>query len=163
MEDRSREPPDPVTFADTPSMEAPKPPPLEPVKKRGRPPGSKTAKPAPEVEQLDTKSVAAGWIGLFWLLRIVMSWFGYDCDVKMLPAEEATQDAKVLVTVPIVHKLRFLSWVGAPIVILQRVSQHFHKRPSKLAPGAQSPAPAPAPTPETPAVLEVIENGEAKA
>lgn len=147
-----------VTFGDLPSIEATPavkagPPPLEPIKRRGRPPGS-TSKakpaPAPDAEPLDKAQVAAAWIGLFFILRVVAGWFGWECNVKQLPAEEAKEDAKTLVLLPGLHKVRFLSWIGAPVVVLQRFSEHFtYVGKKKRQPAAAAGAPAPAPVAES--------------
>lgn len=120
----------------------PEAPPFAPEKpRRGRPPGSKTRNRTVEAETdaPDLRSVEAAWQGLWLILRVFGSFVGFVSDVKVLPDSEAREDAQALL--PIVQRhpfiARVLGWIGAPVVLATRISQHFTAK-KKVAPKAQA-------------------------
>lgn len=109
---------------------APKAPPLEPAEKRGRgrPPGSTNK---PKVEEPNLDAIEAAWQGLWIIIRLLAGLFGFETDVATLPSKEARDDAKVFVLIPGVSRLRFLQWIGAPVVLVKRIAQHFRRKQKK--------------------------------
>lgn len=125
-------------------------PPLEPAEPKARRPyGPRKPHAAPPAAPVELSTVEAGLQGLWLVLRFVFSFFGWESDVAVLPRDEARGDAKALQ--PIVTRfpaiVRMLSWIGAPVVIVQRVMQHFHRRraPEKGKPESAAVGKAPAP------------------
>jgi hypothetical protein len=105
------------------------PPKFEPVK-RARGPYKKRAKREETTDGPNVRTVEAAWQGMWVLMRIIARIFGFECDAPNLPTDEAKEDAAALLPVVERHPTigRVLSWIGAPIVILQRVTQHFRRR-----------------------------------
>jgi hypothetical protein len=111
------------------------PTPQSPVKRgpgRPRKDGSQVGTPAgkaPGNADL-VRSAEAAWQALWVLLRILGSFLGYTSDVKTLPEEEAKSDATAIATFFAGHQAAFkvLSFLGAPLVLIQRVTQHFSKK-----------------------------------
>lgn len=105
------------------------------------------AAPPPPAPDVSLRTVESAWQGLWVCLRLVGGLAGFECDCAVLPAEEARADAAALL--PIVQRhpwiARVLGLIGAPVVILQRIGQHFRRRPPKAAPPKPS-AVAPAPS-----------------
>lgn len=114
-----------------PSIEAEAPPPFEPDKKRGRPLGSKTRSKDADLKA-ELRSVEAAWQGVWMVLRFGGRLLGFECDTPMLPDAEAQADAKSLQAVVQRHPraMQILAWVGAPVVMLQRIAQHFRRKKS---------------------------------
>lgn len=103
--------------------------PLEPADKRRTPRRPRAAKP--EQVEISAGMVESAWQGGWLVLRFALGLFGFESDVKTLPQEEAKEDARDLVPIVRRHPVlaRVLSWIGAPVVIVKRVMQHFHRRP----------------------------------
>lgn len=126
----------------TSTVSEPKPaeaPAWNPVSKgRGRPP--KSAKK--EEGGTNPRNVEAAWQGMWLVLRLLGRLFGFESDVDTLPDEEVKSDATALLPVVERHPAlaRVLGWIGAPFVIIHRVSLHFHKRAKSESSGKGSPA-----------------------
>jgi hypothetical protein len=127
------------------SLRAPKaeePPPFE-APRRGRPP--KTVGPAVRPPPIldgpapDKSSVTAAWQGAWMILSFMAGFWGYE--LEPLPREEAEEDAKVLL--PVVTRFpalaRAMTWLGAPIVLFRRLTQHAKKKPKNPAPSSTKP------------------------
>lgn len=124
----------------------PEAPPFDPPKRgRGRPPGSRTKRPTTTTDEAgdsggpDLRSVEAAWQGAWLVLRLIGSFLGYASDVPTLPADEASADAAALL--PIVQRhpgiAKILGWIGAPVVLIQRVTQHFHAKKTTAKPAGK--------------------------
>ncbi len=96
----------------------------------------------------DARSVEAAWQGLWIVIRIVARLLGFEADVPTLPDEEARADALALAPVIDRHPTlaRVLSWVGAPVVIVQRIAQHFHRKAKEARTVGDPPGPRSVPS-----------------
>lgn len=100
----------------------------------GRPPKDPNAvKPAPLPKRSNEEwqeEVANAWLGLWILIKLVASLFGFQEKAPGLTAEEAREDAVTLT--PIVQKYptltKFVSWIAAPIVVINRIRTKFERK-----------------------------------
>lgn len=143
-------------MAGPPEKKAPLPP-APPLARRGpgRPPNppapdAKTpgsASPAPEkkpARALTETTIRAAYVGFWFLARFALSFFGWESDVKSLPEPELKEDVPELVAWAKEYPswaLRVLAWIGGPLIVLQRMSQHFHRRSREKKPEPSHPAP----------------------
>jgi len=136
-----------LTGLETPPAPSTDAPPFEPEpeKKRGRPPGSKTRPKTQDQVKVELRSVEAAWQGIWLLLRFGGRLLGFECDSPMLPDEEAQADAKSLQAVVQRHPraMQVLAWIGAPVVMVQRIAQHFSKKKIEKAKKNSQPHEAP--------------------
>lgn len=124
------------TVSDAKPVEAPE---WNPVSKgRGRPPKAKKS----DDPGTNPRNVEAAWQGLWLVLRLLGRLFGFECDADTLPDDEIKSDATALLPVVERHPslARVLGWIGAPFVVIHRVSQHFHKRAKPGSAGQVIPA-----------------------
>jgi hypothetical protein len=131
-------------------------PPAPPLERRGpgRPPKqpappaagepAKAATPATPPRPVTETTIRAAYVGLWFLLRFVGSLLGFQSDVKSLPEPELKEDLPELTAWAREYPswaLRVLAWIGGPLVVFQRVSQHFTRRKMEKA-GAKLVPPA---------------------
>jgi hypothetical protein len=133
----------------------PEPPPFAPdPPKRGRgrprkdPPVPQTpGQAAPPVErpQVTLQDVQAAWAGVWTLLCLCSRFFGYESDAWALSAADLAEDARGLL--PLARRLPWavslLGWVGGPILCVQRVREHFKKKPDTTSNDPKGPPCAP--------------------
>src|SRR5512143_3763486 len=122
------------------SPPTPPPTPEETPKRRGRPPGSKNAPKAPT--ETDLNQVRNAWLGLWLVIKLIARFLGYEEVEGALTNEKAMEDAQALAPIVQRHPTlgRILSWIGAPIVIVRRISEGFKRKGKKESEGKKEPA-----------------------